>query len=85
MALRTTKNYPQWARTIAFHSFFAFNPVQFFMQGMNAFNAIAISPIHGLAASKTSTLYGIALMSDQESIWRNTAKFNKHITKSNQI
>ena len=77
MALRTTRNYPQWARTIAFHSFFAFNPVQFFMQGMNAFNAIAISPIHGLAAAKSSAMYGLALMSDQESIWRNVAKANK--------
>lgn len=77
MALRTTRNYPQWARTIAFHSFFAFNPVQFFMQGMNAFNAIAISPIHGMAAAKSSAMYGLALMSDQESIWRNVAKANK--------
>lgn len=77
MALRATKDYPQWARTIAFHSFFAFNPVQFFMQGMNAFNAIAISPIHGLAAAKSSSMYAMALMSDQESIWRTFANANK--------
>jgi hypothetical protein len=77
MALRATKDYPQWARTIAFHSFFAFNPVQFFMQGMNAFNAIAISPIHGLASAKSSSMYAMALMSDQESIWRTFAKANK--------
>jgi len=77
MGLRATRNYPQWARTVAFHSFFAFNPVQFFMQGMNAFNAIAISPIHGMAAAKSSAMYGLALMSDQESIWRNVAKANK--------
>ena len=76
-ALRATKDYPTWARTIAFHSFFAFNPVQFFMQGMNAFNAVAISPLHGLKAAKSSALYGMALMSDQESIWQAVAKTNK--------
>jgi hypothetical protein len=75
--LRATKDYPTWARTIAFHSFFAFNPVQFFMQGMNAFNAIAISPVHGIASAKSSALYAMALFSDQESIWKNVAKTNK--------
>ena len=76
MALRATKDYPQWARTIAFNSFFAFNPVQFLMQGMNAFNAVAISPIHGLKAAKASALYALALTSDQETIWRQAAKAN---------
>lgn len=76
MALRATKDYPQWARTIAFNSFFAFNPIQFIMQGMNAFNAVAISPIHGLKAAKASTLYALALTSDQETIWRQAAKVN---------
>ncbi len=74
--LRATKDYPTWARTIAFHSFFAFNPVQFFMQGMNAFNAIAISPLHGIKSAKSSSLYSLALFSDQEDIWRNVAKVN---------
>ena len=74
--LRATKDYPTWARTIAFHSFFAFNPVQFFMQGMNAFNAIAISPLHGIKSAKASSLYSLALFSDQEDIWRNVAKVN---------
>ena len=77
MALRATKDYPTWARTIAFHSFFAFNPVQFFMQGMNAFNAVAISPVHGLASAKSSALYALALMSDQQEIWENVGKVNK--------
>ena len=77
MALRATKDYPVWARTIAFHSFFAFNPVQFFMQGMNAFNAVAISPLHGIKSAKSSTMYAMALMSDQESIWKAFAKTNK--------
>ena len=76
MFLRSTKDYPQWARTIAFNSFFAFNPIQFIMQGMNAFNAVAISPIHGLKAAKASTLYALALTSDQETIWRQVAKVN---------
>jgi|688.fasta_scaffold13382_8 hypothetical protein len=76
-ALRATKDYPTWARTVAFHSFFAFNPVQFFMQGMNAFNAVAISPVHGLASAKSSALYAMALFSDQESIWQTVAKTNK--------
>jgi hypothetical protein len=76
MALRATKDYPQWARTIAFNSFFAFNPIQFLMQGMNAFNAVAISPIHGLKAAKASALYALALTSDQETIWRQAARVN---------
>jgi len=77
IALRATKDYPTWMRTIAFHSFFAFNPVQFFMQGMNAFNAVAISPLHGLKSAKASALYAGALFSDQESIWRAYAKTHK--------
>ena len=77
MAMRATQNYPMWARTFAFHSYFGLNPVQFVMQGMNAFNAIAISPIHGLKAAKTSMLYSMALASDQEVIWRQVAKANQ--------
>lgn len=77
MALRATKNYATWARTVAFHSFFALNPVQFFMQGMNAFNAVAVSPLHGLRAAKTSSMYAMALMSDQPEIWEAFAKANK--------
>lgn len=75
-ALRATKDYPTWARTLAFHSFFAFNPVQFFMQGMNAFNAVAISPLHGIKSAKSSALYAMALFSDQESVWQQVAKAN---------
>ena len=74
--LRATKDYDVFMRTIAFHSYFAFNPVQFFMQSMNAFNAVAISPIHGLRSAKTSSLYAIALMSDQPEIWEKIAKLN---------
>jgi hypothetical protein len=63
---------------VSFHSFMgAFNIKHLFMQGMNAFNAIAISPIHGLAAAKTGTLYGLAMASDNERVWRQIAKANK--------
>jgi hypothetical protein len=75
--LRNTENYPTFLRNVAFNSYFLLNPVQFFMQGMNAFNAVALSPVHGLAAAKASSLYAIALFSDQESIWRQVATANK--------
>ena len=77
IAMRSTTNYAKWARIFAFHSYFGLNPVQFVMQGMNAFNAIAISPVHGLKAAKTSVLYSMALASDQETIWRQVAKTNQ--------
>jgi hypothetical protein len=75
--LRNTENYPNFLRNVAFNSYFLLNPVQFFMQGMNAFNAMALSPVHGLAAAKSSSLYALALFSDQESIWRQVATANK--------
>ena len=77
VALRNTESYPTFLRNVAFNSYFLLNPVQFFMQGMNAFNAVAISPIHGLASAKASSLYALALFSDQESIWRQVAVANK--------
>jgi hypothetical protein len=75
--LRNTDSYPNFLRNVAFNSYFLLNPVQFFMQGMNAFNAMALSPVHGLAAAKSSSLYALALFSDQESIWRQVATANK--------
>jgi hypothetical protein len=76
--MRQSSDWPKYARTIAFHTFQGmFNLKHLFMQGMNAFNAVVISPLHGLPASKTSSLYAMALMSDNESIWRNVAKANK--------
>jgi 1,2-phenylacetyl-CoA epoxidase PaaB subunit len=74
MFMRTSADYPKWLRTVAFHSFFSFNPIQVFVQGMNAFNAIAISPLHGLAAGKAMPLYRLAAMSDREEVWRKWAK-----------
>lgn len=78
VVMRNNSNWPQFVRTIAFHSYMgAFNIKHLFMQSMNAFNAVAISPIYGAAASKVSALYGIALMSDNEKIWRQVANVNK--------
>ena len=76
--MRKSSNWPQFVRTIAFHSYMgAFNIKHLFMQSMNAFNAVAISPIYGAAAAKVSSLYGIALMSDNPDIWRQVARVNK--------
>ena len=76
--MRQNANWPKFVRSIAFHSFQGmFNLKHLFMQGMNAFNAVTISPVHGLAASKTSLMYAIAMASDSEAIWRNVAKANK--------
>ena len=76
--MRQSSDWPKFVRTVAFHSFQGmFNLKHLFMQGMNAFNAVVISPLHGLPAAKTSSLYAMALMSDNESIWRNVAKANK--------
>ena len=76
--MRKSSNWPQFVRTIAFHSFMGgFNIRHLFMQSMNAFNAVAISPVYGAAAAKVSTLYGMALMSDNPNIWRQVARVNK--------
>jgi hypothetical protein len=76
--MRQNNNWPMFVRNISFQTFMgAFNIKHLFMQGMNTFNAVAISPIHGLPASKTGLLYSIALASDNEDIWRNTARVNK--------
>ena len=73
-ALRATTNFPVWLRTVSFHSFFGFNPVQLLVQGMNAFNAVSISPKYGVMAGKAFPLYRIALMSDVEENWRKWAR-----------
>jgi hypothetical protein len=75
--LRSTNDMPSWLRTISFHSFFGFNPVQLLVQGANAVNALLISPKYGAMASKTAPLYRIALMSDNPEIWTKYAKLNK--------
>ena len=75
--MRSTKDPAKFAKSLAFHSFFALNPVQFVMQTINAFNAFALHPVEGLNAARKSLWYGAALMSDQESVWREMAKANK--------
>jgi hypothetical protein len=76
--MRNSSNWPQFIRTVAFHTYMgAFNIKHLFMQSMNAFNAVVISPIHGFPAAKVSSMYGVALMSDNEAIWRQVAKANK--------
>jgi hypothetical protein len=77
MFLRNTENWPNFLRTISFHSYFALSPIQTIVQGMNAFNAVALSPVHGLAATKAAPLLYAALFSDNEKIWRNVAKLHK--------
>jgi hypothetical protein len=79
-ALRNTRDWPKFARTISFHSYFGFNPVQLLVQGLNAFNAMAVSPVHGLKSAQVAGLYRIALMSDRPEIWRQIAKVNKIAT-----
>jgi hypothetical protein len=70
-------NWESFAKTVAFHCVFAFNPVQFFVQGANTVNAIAISPLHGLKAAKTYMFLRTALASDNPDVWAMTAKTNK--------
>jgi hypothetical protein len=75
---RQSSNWPQFVRSIAFHSYMgAFNIKHLFMQSMNAFNAVAINPAQGLPAARASVLYGLALFSDNEKIWRQVAATNK--------
>lgn len=75
--LRNTNDFPTFMRTISFHSFFGFNPVQLAVQGMNAFNAITISPIYGVKAAKSMPFVRLALMSDNEEIWRTMGRVNR--------
>ena len=67
-----------FARAISFHGFLGgFNPVQLLVQGLNAFNAAMISPIHGLKSAREATALRIALMSDREDVWRSVAALDK--------
>lgn len=67
-----------FARAISFHGFLGgFNPVQLLVQGLNAANAVLISPVHGLKASREAAALRIALMSDREDVWRGVAALDK--------
>lgn len=67
-----------FARTLTFHAFLGgFNPVQLFVQGLNAFNAFAISPVHGMVGVKQATSLRLALMSDNPEVWKHIAGLEK--------
>jgi hypothetical protein len=67
-----------FARAVSFHGFLGgFNPVQLLVQGLNAANAVVISPVHGLKASREAAAMRIALMSDREEVWRGVASLDK--------
>lgn len=67
-----------FARTVTFHSFLGgFNPVQLFVQGLNAFNAVSISPLHGMVGVKQATALRLALMSDNPEVWKSIAGLEK--------
>lgn len=74
--LRNTSNFPKWLRSIAFHSFFGFNPVQFLVQGMNAVNAMAMAPVHGAKAFYMAIPLKMAMMSDNPEVWRKFAQLH---------
>lgn len=72
---------PDFIRTVTFHSFLGgMNPVQLVMQALNAANAVIISPIHGAKATMNATALRVALMSDNEEVWRHLATIHKAST-----
>lgn len=67
-----------FARAVSFHGFLGgFNPVQLLVQGLNAANAVVISPLHGLKASREAGLLRLALMSDNPDVWKSVASLDK--------
>lgn len=70
-------DFSSFAKTVSFHAVFGFNPVQFFVQGLNAYNATLVSPLHGLKAAKTYAMLRTALMSDNPEVWKKCAEINK--------
>lgn len=75
--LRHFDSAPDLARKTAFYSYFAFDPGQYLMQGMNAFNAVAVHPVYGAKAVKTAPAYMIAALSDNEAWWKSIGKINR--------
>lgn len=65
-------------RTINFHSMLgALNPVQLLTQAQGMVNAISIHPVYGLVAAKNTPFIRMALMSDNEEVWKNFGKLAK--------
>lgn len=54
-----------------------FNPAQLIVQANGAATAIAMSPLHGMAAAKTFPLLRMALMSDKPEVWKFFANADK--------
>jgi hypothetical protein len=54
-----------------------FNPAQLIVQANGAATALILSPLHGLAATKTFPLLRMALMSDNPDVWRFFGKVEK--------
>lgn len=64
-------------RTYNFHMLLGFfNPAQLIVQTQNLVTMTAVSPKHGLQASKTALLLRVALASDNEAVWRKMATFD---------
>jgi hypothetical protein len=66
-----------WSKAFSFYSYFGFNGVQFFVQGMNAMNAAILHPVHGLKAAKAYAFLRAARTSDNPKVWKFIAKVNK--------
>ena len=77
-AMLRNSDVPTFLRTVSFHSFLGgANPIQLVVQGLNAFNAIAISPRHGLVGAKQAALLRMALMSDNPDVWKHLGGLEK--------
>lgn len=67
----------EFLRAYNFHMLLGFfNPAQLIVQTQNLITMTAVSPKHGLQASKTAVLLRVALASDNEAVWRKMATFD---------
>lgn len=67
----------EFLRAYNFHMLLGFfNPAQLIVQTQNLVTMTAVSPKHGLQASKTAVLLRVALASDNEAVWRKMATFD---------
>lgn len=65
----------QFARSFNFHTMLgAFNPAQLIVQSQAMLNITAISPVHGTKAALSMPVLRVAMMSDNEKVWRTVAK-----------
>ena len=67
-------------KTVTFHSALGvWNPAQFFVQAAGATTAVALHPVHGLAAASAAMVYRLALMSDNPSVIKHLFKHNSSL------